>query len=373
MRNFKIGRGKRGANRPLRICQSILLISILALACLSSAGSAQRDEKYEKYLAEIRALERERVTLLRKEGKQALIARYRDLIANNPGYDENLLLESQIAWVYERHLPDNDEPRDYKRAWEYYKSALKRYEKSNPYMKEVKRRAANRGADLDPLESDRLYMELIEENPNDDVTRLDAYCSLGLSAAKRNDAEVSEGFYSLLLMYEPVDMRRSKALSRIQAARQNAAIGLFWVAATPPDPSKSPDPGMQLASIRAMLKKYPQIEMWHGDIVYPHLERLEQQVKKEIYDEVGIPSVDMKVAGGGTKPKQRPEVQATPGKTPPRRATESPPLTTQTTVVQNPSRVTSSSSPGGNKWLLVGLLGLAGVGVIWMVVLYVRQ
>lgn len=346
----------------------LLLTAFLSAATVTPYGAENADDpKYAEYVKKIEDLNKIAYDLVKTEGKDAVAARYRALIDAHPGYEENVHFELIIANVYMYCSFDGEFLPDSRKTFEHLDSVIARYDKSAPRMRRVKHLAAQLGRDIDHVKSERFYMDLMEEYPDDDHLRLNCLWGLGLNAKNQGDLARAEEFYSLVLMYEPVDLKPSMSLTMIRTEQKNAALGLVGVAAAPSDPV------MKLASIKAMLKKYPDIITYQSDFVDLVVKQVEGDLEKQIFDAAGIAPYEMRVADEGAKPREAPKAATTPGKSVAQEEAEAARATTQTAVVHSAGKAPSSESPGGSRWLLISLLGLAGIAVIWMVVLYVRQ
>lgn len=264
------------------IARSVLFLSLGTM--LSVSLWAQEDSRYQKYLQEMEELEKATPQILKEQGREGFIRRYRDFIDRHPGFDKNIYLETRIAQAWEWHTPEKNEPQDLAKAVEVYLSIIERYDNSHPYMKQVKLFAADRSADLDPEMSAKRYRSLIEEYPDDDGLRLRCYWALGRNAKKRGKKREAEEYYSLVLMYDPTALTSPETISAVQRAQHNAAVGLFWLAVESDEP-----PEMQLLSLNAQIKKYPQIEGWLWGMVYDFRRDLEERMRKpeeEFFQEI---------------------------------------------------------------------------------------
>jgi hypothetical protein len=242
-------------------------------------GAVTIDEvRLKAYQDDIAAVEKNSYEFAQQHGKEALIQRYRNLLRQYPGFPRSVYLEFRIGQICEWDLPDRNEPSDRLQAVETYESILRRYDPHEPYMKRVALIAADRAKGLDSERARRLYEHIMDTYPDDDGMRLEGYVALAGLAWGEGRFQEAEEYLPLVLMYDPTALpSRSEEYRAVVRAQQNAAIHMFWLSFQPPFKPLA----LQLADAENTLKRYPQIELWHWDIIIPIIEDLRARVKEE--------------------------------------------------------------------------------------------
>lgn len=244
--------------------------TILAAAVLCASAAAQH-EAYHAYVAQVEALQRGGAELAHQIGRDALIQRYRDLIDANPGFANNIQLETQIAMLYESDFSDKGQPPDLHTAYETYLEIMETYDASHPYMVTVRRLAADRAADVDPDAAVGLYESLIQDYPEEDAVVVHSTYSLAKLAASRGDAETAQQYYDQVLGYVPTGSASEADLARIDVYRSNAAAKLLADAI-----KDAETPQERMKALKKFLEKHRDLMEAHSDLVQRFAQAIER-------------------------------------------------------------------------------------------------
>ncbi len=245
---------------------------LLLAATVCGSVRAQTAGDRAAYLSQIAELQRTGSDLARKEGKEALIQRYRALIDANPGYANNIQLETQIGLIYESDLSDRGEPPDMAAAYATYQGIIATYDPSSPYMKTVRRMSAQRAMDLDPGGAQEQYWSLLEDYPDDVPVVMESYFNLGHLAERNGNQEEARRFYEEVLNHAAVDDALSQAERiTVEAYEANAALSLMAEAIRNEQTAEG-----KLTAIQTFLESHPDLAYSQGDLVERLLKSVEE-------------------------------------------------------------------------------------------------
>jgi len=248
-----------------------LSVRVLAGFLAAAAAAGQQTMDRDTYLARIAELQQTGPAVARSQGKEALIAQYRALIDENPGYANNIQLEAQIGLVYESDLSETGEPPDLDAAYDQYLATIETYDPSHPYMKQVRTMAAERAAGLDPPAAEELYWGMIEDYPDDPSVVMSSYYNLAKLAEQNGDPAAAREYYNEIMNHVPADDTLSEA-ERLTVRQYEANAVLNLVA----DAIRQADtPEARLAALQAFIDRYPDLPFTHGDLIDDLLQTIE--------------------------------------------------------------------------------------------------
>lgn len=252
---------------PVRFIARITCI----LAVLAISVSAQQALDREAYLARIAELQQEGPEIARTQGKQALINEYRTLIDENPGYANNIQLETQIGLIYESDLSETGEPPDMEAAYNQYVNTLNSYDPSHPYMKQVHKMAANQALTVDPDSAENLYWDMIESYPDDPDIVTASYYNLAKLAEQNGDLSAAKEYYEQVLKSVPPDDAMSEAERlTVEQYEANAVLNLMADAI-----ASAQTPEQRLAALEEFIQQYPDLPYSHEDLINELLQSIE--------------------------------------------------------------------------------------------------
>lgn len=235
----------------------------LVLLLLVSHAKGQQALDRDAYLARIAELQQNGAEIARTQGKQALINEYRTLIDENPGYANNIQLETQIGLIYESDLSETGEPPDMNAAYNQYRSTMNTYDPSNPYMKQVQKMAAERAITVDPSAAEDLYWDMIETYPGDPEIIASSYYNLAKLAEQNGDAAAAKEYYEQVMKSVPQDDSLSdRERLVVEQYEANAALNLMAEAM-----ASAQTPEQRLAALQAFIDQYPDLPYTHGDLI----------------------------------------------------------------------------------------------------------
>jgi len=245
----------------------LAVASVLILVNAAAQQALDRDS----YLARIAELQQEGPEIARTQGKEALIADYRTLIDQNPGYANNIQLETQIGLIYESDLSDSGEPPDMDAAYNQYLTTIDSYDVSHPYMKQVRKKAAEQAAQLDPPAAEDLYWGIIEDYPDDADLVTASYYNLAKLAEQNGDAAAAKEYYEQVLNSVPADDSLSEAeRATVQQYEANAVLNLIADAIR-----AAQTPEQRLAALEAFIEQFPDLPYTHGELIDELLRSIE--------------------------------------------------------------------------------------------------
>ena len=250
----------------------VYILSAIAVACPVGANTEILEESFEASLSNLAKHEYE---LIKDEGREAVIDRYRDLLEVYASHPRAIEVEMRIAHLYVGATEDPDSRR---KASNAYESIYQRYSKEHPLTKRAGLLAADRILNLDPAKGSQMYGGLIAQYPDDDHLRLTAYESLAQQAVWDGHFKEAEELYAMVLMYDPPpDIQRADEIGRIQ---HNSAVGMFYVFV-----DVGEDPLVQLAQLDNLIAKYPTVQWKSGDLVARHSVELHNRIKNDLLAE----------------------------------------------------------------------------------------
>ncbi len=109
------------------------MLMLLTLCGTSWGADPIAEARLEAYENAIELLQRDGGEIARTNGKEGLIQRYRSILSEFPGFPNSVLIEWQIAKIYESYDPERGEPQDLPNAVRIYDSILSRYGPEEPY------------------------------------------------------------------------------------------------------------------------------------------------------------------------------------------------------------------------------------------------
>ncbi|GMV95368.1 MAG: hypothetical protein AMXMBFR82_51460 [Candidatus Hydrogenedentota bacterium] len=252
---------------PVRFIARIACV----LAVLAISVSAQQALDRETYLARIAELQQEGPEIARTQGKQALINEYRTLIDENPGYANNIQLETQIGLIYESDLSETGEPPDMEAAYNQYLTTMETYDPSHPYMKQVHKMAANQALTVDPEAAESLYWDMIESYPDDPDIVTASYYNLAKLAEQNGDLAAAKEYYEQVLKSVPPDDTMSEAERlTVEQYEANAVLNLMADAI-----ASAQTPEQRLAALEEFIQQYPDLPYSHEDLINELLRSIE--------------------------------------------------------------------------------------------------
>lgn len=243
-----------------------------AVSILLAAGAAaQPAMDRDAYLARIAELQQTGPEIARTQGKEALIAQYRALIDQNPGYANNIQLEAQIGLVYESDLSDSGQPPNMEAAYDQYLATMESYDPSHPYMKQVRTMAAERAVSLDPPAAEELYWGMIEDYPDDPTVVLSSYFNLAKLAEQNGDPAAAREYYNEMMNRVPADDTLSEGERLVvRQYEANAVLNLVAEAIRQAD-----TPEERLAALQEFIDRYPDLPFTHGELIDELLQSVE--------------------------------------------------------------------------------------------------
>ncbi|MBN2308559.1 MAG: hypothetical protein JXR94_06280 [Candidatus Hydrogenedentes bacterium] len=249
----------------------IVLASLLSAAGDASIEDAAGEDtpaaeaagEYQEYLARIQELARSAQAIAAQDGKQALIAQYQEIIEAYPGYTKNIELATTMGRILEWDLKDSGEPADPEGALAVYLSVVGAYEPDHPYMRTVKKLAADRAQTIAPDTAQQLYLDMVRDYPDDEILHLNSYYNLGKLAAAQGDARTAEDYFTGVMAYEPPAGEGASAeFASADSYRRNACTGLLQLAI-----QGKFSPEERLAALDDLLRRFPEIEQRYADMV----------------------------------------------------------------------------------------------------------
>lgn len=266
----------------------------IAAAWVCASALAQ-DAAYEDYVARIAALQRDGADIAQRDGRDALIQQYRDLIEAHPGYPNNIRLETQIAMLYESDFSDAGQPPDTLAAHEVYQHIVASYDPENPYMKTVRKLAADRAAEFDPALAQQMYEGILTDYPEEDALAVQTQYALGKLAEGQGDPATAEARYGQVISYAPSGARVSDAQAAdIAAYQENAAASMLTSAIKGAD-----TPEERLKALKKYLEKHQELERAHADLVQHFARSIEGSAGGSAADgeeDGGVPTVEALLA-----------------------------------------------------------------------------
>lgn len=228
---------------------------------------------YPDYLSAIESLAESGPEIARKEGKQGLLNRYRELLAAHPGYAKNIEIEMRMIEVLEWDVPETGEKPDARGALDAYLRLIETYDPDHPLMKTVKKQAAQRAESLEPEVAEWLYTGMVEKYGGDDLLQLHSHCRLGQLAIDQGRQTDAARFYSDVLAYSIEHMAPGSADFAVADAHQRtAAVGLIMMTVGRHDTRDE-----RLTALDEALAKYPAIGERYPALVQRFREVIEGQ------------------------------------------------------------------------------------------------
>lgn len=257
-----------------RHCAVFLGICVVAVA---------QDPAYESYTARIAALQRDGASIMERQGRDALIRQYRDLIDTHPGFGNNIRLETQIAMLYESDFTYMGQPPDYSAALEAYQNILAHYDADHPYMKTVRKLAADRAADLNPELARQMYESILADYPEEDALVVQSEYALGKLAEKEGLPLTAQQHFDRVLQFTPSGAQISDAdAANIQAYQTNAVASMLASAIKGYD-----TPQERLKALKKYLDKHKELEQAYADLVQRFARSIERSTGRTVADEEG--------------------------------------------------------------------------------------
>ena len=249
-----------------------LSVRIIAVLLAAASAGAQQAMDRDAYLARIAELQASGPEIARTQGKEALIAEYRALIDQNPGYANNIQLETQIALVYESDFSETGEPPNMEAAYDQYLATIESYDPSHPYMKQVRTMAAARAVELGSPAAEDLYWGMIEDYPDDAALVMASYYNLGKLAEQNGDPAAAREYYNEIMNHVPADDTTLSEAERltIQQYEANAVLNLVAEAIR-----QANTPEERLAVLQAFIDRYPDLPYTHGELIDGLLQSIE--------------------------------------------------------------------------------------------------
>lgn len=260
--------------RMNRLCTVVVGICAVAVA---------QDPAYENYTARITVLQRDGAGIIERQGRDALIGQYRDLIDAHPGFGNNIRLETQIAMLYESDFTYLGQPPDYSAALEAYQNILAHYDADHPYMKTVRKLAADRAADLDPELALQMYESILADYPEEDALVVQSEYALGKLAEKQGQPDTAQQHFDRVLQFTPSGAQISDAdAASIQAYQTNAVASMLATAIKGYD-----TPQERLKALKKYLDKHKELEQAYADVVHRFARSIERSTGRTQADDEG--------------------------------------------------------------------------------------
>ncbi|MBX7255064.1 MAG: hypothetical protein K1Y02_01790 [Candidatus Hydrogenedentes bacterium] len=294
--NLNITRFPARAWRPA-ILSVVLCLFVLALA----------DEMYD-YMSVADELNRIGPDYARTRGKQALIDEYRNLIEAYPGYANNIQMEAQIALIHEWDLSEAGQPPNPVAAYETLTNVINTYPADHPYMKTVRRMAANRAIPIDPKVAQDMYVGLMEDYPEDNVLAAESLFSLGQIADRQGNRAEADKYYEQTMNFTPSGGENPETeLQDIEAFKLNAAAVMLGTAI-----QRFDDPNERLRALEDFLREHAGFAERFGDLAKRIRETIEVQIQQQA-EGAGIAAVPASATNSGADTEQAAVHRATHG------------------------------------------------------------
>ncbi|MCC6795169.1 MAG: hypothetical protein IT366_08620 [Candidatus Hydrogenedentes bacterium] len=233
-----------------------------AVLWVAAAAFAQ-DTPYQTYMARIEALQQSSAEIAQRSGRDVLIQQYRDIVAEYPGYANNIRLETQIAMLYESDFSDLGQPPDYAAAHETYQNIIANYEADHPYMPTVRRLGADRAVEIDPKLARDMYEGIVTDYPDHDALVVQSEYALGKLAASQGDMVTAQQHFDRVLGYVPSGAEVSEADAANIEAYQNNTVSTMLTNAI----DKANTPQERMKALKKFLEKNKELEQRFGDLV----------------------------------------------------------------------------------------------------------
>ncbi len=228
---------------------------------------------YPGYSRAIESLAESGPEIARKEGKQGLLNRYRELLAAHPDHVKNVEIEMRMIEVLEWDVPETGEKPDAQGALDAYLRLMEAYDPHHPLMKTVKKQAAQRAESLRPDVAEWLYLTMVEEYGEDDLLQLDSHCRLGQLAIDQGRQADAARFYGDVLAYDIGHMAPGSAdFAVADACQRMATAGLIMMAVGRHDAREE-----RLDALDGVLARYPAIAEGYPALVQRFREAIEGQ------------------------------------------------------------------------------------------------
>ena len=262
------------------------------VAFLCCVRAFAQDPAYQDYMAQIETLQHDSADIAQRYGRDALIEQYRAIINAYPGYVNNIRLETQIGMIYESDFTSQGLPPDAPAAYDVYQNIIANYDAEHPYMKTVRKLAADRAAELDPPVARQMYESIIADYPEEDALIVQSTYALGkLEEAQGNPAEAN-AYFDQVLAYAPTGASVSEAeAARIEAYQSNAAASMLTAAIKGYD-----TPQDRLKALKKFLEKHKEFERANAGLIRQFAEVIERTVGRTPDDEGGDMTVEALLA-----------------------------------------------------------------------------
>ena len=268
---------------------------IVALALVCAGARADDPAAYQDYVAQIATLQRDGTAIAQRDGRDALIQKYRDLIEAHPGYANNIRLETQIAMLYESDFTDHGQPPDAQAAYDTYQHIIATYEPDNPYMKTVRKLAADRAAEFDADTAQHMYESIIADYPQEDALVVQSEYALAKLAEQQGDPVTAEKYFGQILVHTPSGAKMSDAeAANLAAYQENAAASMLTAAIKGAD-----TPEERLKALKKFLENHKELETAQQELVRQFARVIEQRASggaSEDADETDTATIDALLA-----------------------------------------------------------------------------
>lgn len=251
-------------------------IAIAAAVWMAQAEGANAD-----YYARIAELQRLGPEIAHTQGREALIQRYRDLIVAYPESANNIRLEAQIALIYESDFSEAGQPAEPRTAYETLLRIIQTHDPQNPYMKEVRKMAAERARKQDPEAAVAMYEAMIADYPVDDALVIESMYELAKLAESRGDTQTANGYYEQILEYAPAGESSEAELAAMHAYEANAVASLLASTIRAHE-----DPIERLRAMREFVRAHHELAKAHAQLIQRVLSTLERYAREHETEEL---------------------------------------------------------------------------------------
>jgi tetratricopeptide (TPR) repeat protein len=242
---------------------------------------AQAEEAHAAYYARIAELQRLGPEIAHTEGRDALIQRYRELIEAYPESANNIRLETQIALIYASDFSEAGQPPEPQTAYETLLRIIQTYDPENPYMKDVRKMAAERAREQDPEVAVRMYESIIADYPGEDALVVESTYELAKLAESRGDTKTANAHYEQILGYVPVGGSSEAEQEAMHAYESNAVASLLTSAIRAHE-----DPVERLRAMREFLREHDELAKAHAQLIQRVLSTLERYAREHETEEL---------------------------------------------------------------------------------------